>query len=252
MSDPTIDEICVVAMAEAFRGDGEILCNPIGTVPILGGRLARATFEPDMVYTDTVAALPANDYPVGVPDAPEIVECWMPYRTLFDVVWSGKRHVVMGATQIDRWGNQNIAAIGDWSRPKVQLLGLRGAPGNLINNTTSFWVPAHSTRTFVETVDVVSGPGYDRMRELGPVASRFHEIRRVVSNLGVFDFETPDNRMRIRSLHPGVSVAEVVAATAFELVVPDDVAESRLPTDEELRLIRDVLDPTGLRKADFR
>ncbi len=252
MSDATIDEICVVAMAEAFRGDGEILCNPIGTVPILGGRLARATFEPDMVYTDTVAALPANDYPVGVPDAPEVIECWMPYRTLFDVVWSGKRHIVMGATQIDRWGNQNIAAIGDWERPKVQLLGLRGAPGNLVNNTTSYWVPAHSTRTFVEAVDVVSGPGYDRMRELGPVASRFHEIRRVVSNLGVFDFETPDNRMRIRSLHPGVTLDDVTAATAFELVVPDPVAESRLPTELELHLIREVLDPNDLRKADFR
>ena len=252
MSAATIDEICVVAMAEAFRGDGEILCNPIGTVPILGGRLARATFEPDMVYTDTVAALPANDYPVGVSDAAKVVECWMPYRTVFDIVWSGRRHIVMGATQIDRWGNQNIAAIGDWNRPKVQLLGLRGAPGNLINNTTSFWVPAHSTRTFVERVDVVSGPGYDRMRELGPVASRFHEIRRVVSNLGVFDFETPDNRMRVRSVHPGVAVHDVVEATGFELAGTENVEETRLPTDEELHLIREVLDPNDLRKAEFR
>jgi len=252
VSDATIDEVCVVAMAEAFRGDGEILCNPIGTVPILGGRLARATFEPDMVYTDTVAALPANDYPIGVPDAAKVVECWMPYRTLFDIVWSGRRHIVMGASQIDRWGNQNIAAIGDWNRPKVQLLGLRGAPGNLINDTTSFWVPAHSTRTFVEQVDVVCGPGYDRMKELGPTASRFHEIRRVVSNLGVFDFETPDHRMRVRSVHPGVSIDEVVEATGFELVVPEDVGPSRLPSDDELRLIREVLDPTGLRRAEFR
>ena len=70
MSGPaTIDEICAVAIAEAFRGDGEILANPIGTVPIIGGRLARATFEPDMVMTDTVAVLAANTLPVGDPDA---------------------------------------------------------------------------------------------------------------------------------------------------------------------------------------
>ena len=69
-------------------------------------------------------------------------------------------------------------------------------------------------------------------------ASRFHDVRRVVSNLGVFDFETPERTMRLRSFHPGVSVEEVVAATGFELAVPDDVAETRLPTPEELELLR--------------
>ena len=107
-------------------------------------------------------------------------------------------------------------------------------------------MPNHNPKVFVPAVDVVCGIGYDRARELGPVASRFHEIRRVVSNLGVFDFETPDNRMRLRSLHPGVTVDEVVAATGFELVIPDDVAESRMPTDEEIRLIREVIDPRGV------
>ena len=101
-------------------------------------------------------------------------------------------------------------------------------------------MPNHSPGSFVEQVDVVSGVGYDRAA-LGP--ARFHEIRRVVTNLGVLDFETPDHRMRLRSVHPGVTVDEVVAATGFELVVADDVRESRLPTDDELRLIREVLDP---------
>ena len=72
----------------------------------------------------------------------------------------------------------------------------------------------------------------------------------MVTNLAVLDFETPDNRMRIRSVHPGVTVDEVVAATGFDLVVPDDVAESRVPTGEELRLIREVIDPRGLRYAE--
>jgi acyl CoA:acetate/3-ketoacid CoA transferase beta subunit len=252
MSDaPTIDEICVVALAEVFRGDGEILCNPIGTCPVIGGRLAMATFAPDVVMTDTVAALVSSPIPIGVADPDKVIECWMPYRSIFDIVWSGKRHVVMGASQIDAAGNQNLAAIGDWRKPKAQLLGLRGAPGNLINHTTSYWVPSHSTRSFVETVDVVSGPGYDRMEELGEPGSRFHHIKRVVSNLGVFDFDTPEQRMHIRSTHPGVSVDDIVEATGFEMIISDDIEETRLPTDEELHLIREVIDPKGIRKSEF-
>jgi acyl CoA:acetate/3-ketoacid CoA transferase beta subunit len=250
VSDVTRAEVCVVECAEAFRGDGEILANPIGTIPMIGGRLARESFEPDLVMTDGEALLVANPVPVGVDDAEKVVESWNPYRAMFDVVWSGRRHVMMGATQVDRYGNQNIAFIGPWDRPKVQLLGFRGAPGNTINHATSYWVPNHSPKVFVEHVDVVTGIGYDRAAELGPAAARYHRIPRVVSNLGTFDFETPDRTMRLRSVHPGVTVDEVVAATGFELVVPDDVPESRLPTRDELVLIREVIDPNNLRETE--
>jgi len=252
MSDVTRADVCAIAVAEAFRGDGESLCNPIGTIPMIGGRLARATFEPDLMMTDGYAMLVADDR--AVPDADErVIEAWNPYRRMFDVVWSGRRHVMMGATQVDRYGNQNIAALGpDPLRPKVQLLGFRGAPGNTINDTTSYWVPNHSPKVFVEAVDVVCGIGYDRAAELGPEAARFHEIRRVVSNLGVFDFETPDHRMRVRSVHPWVSLDDLVAATGFELAIADDVDETRQPTDEELKLLREVIDPDGTRETEVR
>ena len=249
-SAPTRAEICAVAVAEAFRGDGERLCNPIGTIPMVGGRLARESFEPDLVMTDGFGAFAANPMPPGAPIEDAVVEAWNPYPQMFQVLWNGKRHVMMGATQVDRYGNQNIACIGDWHHPRSQLLGFRGAPGNTINHTTSYWVPNHSTKVFVAAVDVVCGVGYDRAAELGPVASRFHEIRRVVSDLGVFDFETPDHSMRLRSVHPGVTVEEIRAATGFELVIPDDVPTSREPTDSEIRLIRDVIDPAGLRERE--
>jgi acyl CoA:acetate/3-ketoacid CoA transferase beta subunit len=251
-STATLDEVCVVALAEAFRGDGEILCNPIGVVPICGGRLARETFEPDLMMTDTVAALIANTIPVGAANPDRVIEAYMPYRSIFDVVWSGRRHVVMGASQIDRWGNQNLAAIGDWRKPKAQLLGLRGAPGNAINHTVTYWIPNHSKQVFVDKVDVVSAPGYDKMRELNPHTSQYFDIRRVVSNLGVFDFATDDNRMRLVSRHPGVSVDQIVDATTFELAIDGDVPETRQPTADELRLLREVIDPKGVRKAEFR
>ncbi len=240
-------DVCAVAIAETFRGDGEILANPIGTIPMVGGRLARATFEPDLMMTDGEAALIANDEAFEWPDG-KVLEAWNPYRRMFDIVWSGRRHVIMSPTQIDRYGNMNFAAIGgDLAQPKVQLLGLRGAPGNTICHPTSYWVGNHNAKTFVEQVDVVCGIGYDRAAALGPVASRFHEIRRVVTNLCVIDFDTADHRMRLRSVHPGVAVGEVVEATGFELVVPDEVPVSRLPTDEELRLLYEVIDPTNLR-----
>jgi acyl CoA:acetate/3-ketoacid CoA transferase beta subunit len=168
---------------------------------------------------------------------------------MFDVVWSGRRHVMMGGSQIDAFGNHNFAFVGDWEKPKAQLLGFRGAAGNTIQNITSYFIPNHSTRVFVPRVDVVTGVGYDRAAKLG-AGGRFHELRHVVTNLGVLDFGTEDHHMRLRSVHPGVSVDDIVAATGFELVVPSEVPETRAPTPDELELIREVIDPHGLRDQE--
>jgi acyl CoA:acetate/3-ketoacid CoA transferase beta subunit len=258
MSEPAGDpgvtraEFCVIACADAWRGAGEVMASPFGTIPSLGARLARLTFAPDLVLTDGEAALMVGAPPIATLPTELVREAAMPYRSVFDVVWSGRRHIMMMASQIDRTGNQNISAIGPHERPKVQLVGVRGAPGNSVNHPTSYWVPDHSVRTFVQHVDVVSGVGYGRAAAAGAGATRFHDIRRVVSNLGVFDFETLDRTMRLRSYHPGVTVDDIVAATGFELAIPTDVAETRLPTPEELDLVRAVLDPGSLRDREVR
>jgi acyl CoA:acetate/3-ketoacid CoA transferase beta subunit len=256
MPDVERADYCVVGVAEAFRGDGEIMANPIGTVPAIGGRMARDVFEPDLVMTDGEALLVANGIEVGLDDPnashgrvgtpAKTVEAWNPYRTMFDVVWSGRRHVMMGASQLDPYGNQNFAFIGDPARPKVQLLGMRGAPGNTVQNVTSYWIPAHSPRIFVEKVDVVSGLGYDRAAELGDWVREHHELRRVVTNLGVLDFGGPQHRMRLVSVHPGVTVEDVVAATGFDLALADTVEETRPPAPAEAEVIA-RLDPKGMR-----
>ena len=252
MTDVSRAEVCAVAVAEAFRGDGEILASSFGTVPAVGARLARMTFEPDLLMTDGIATLLESVDPVSGPKPEPVYGAWMNFRTVFDVVQAGTRHVVMIASQIDQYGNQNFACIGPHAKPKAQLLGMRGAPGNTINHKTSYWVPNHSQKTFVEKVDVVSGVGNDRARALGDAGSRFHDLRRVVSNLAVLDFETPDGRMRLRSVHPGVSVDDVVEQTAFELVIDGDIPESRLPTDEELSIMRDFLDPEGWMQREVK
>ncbi len=243
--EATRGEICAVAAAEAFRGNGEILASCFGTAPAVGARLAKATFEPDLLMTDGICTVVDEPNPVSGPGHETVVEAWLPFRTVFDHLWNGKRHVIMAASQIDRFGNHNFACIGDHARPKAQLLGMRGAPGNSICHKTSYWVPNHSPKVFVEHVDVVSGVGYDRAAELGGPTIQGHDVCQVISNLAVFDFDTPDHAMRLRSVHPGVSVADVVENTGFELVVEGDVPETRLPTDEELRLIREKIDPLG-------
>ncbi|HEX2317267.1 MAG TPA: CoA-transferase [Thermomonospora sp.] len=223
-----------------FRGDGEIVAAAVsGMVPALGARLARLTFEPGLLTTDGHAYLTAEPIPLGA--AAGEVEGWLPFRDHLWLVLNGRRHVVLGASQIDRYGNSNISCIGPWERPKAQLLGVRGAPGNTVCNTTSYWIPRHSPRVFVEEVDFVSGVGNDRGA---------YDLRVVVTDLAVLDFATPDGRMRLRSTHPGVTVDDVVTATGFELAVPAEVPRTRPPTGEELRLIRETLDPGGLRDRE--
>jgi acyl CoA:acetate/3-ketoacid CoA transferase beta subunit len=243
--------VCVAACAEVWRGDGEIIASPFGTIPTLGARLARLTFEPDLVLTDGEAALMVGAPALTADPAELVLEAPMPYRRIFDVVWSGRRHVMMMPTQIDRTGNQNISCIGDWRRPKTQLVGVRGAPGNTINHPTSYWVPSHSRRSFVPQVDVVCGVGYERARAAGRAATEHHDVRRVISNLGVFDFETPERTMRLRSVHPGVTVDEIRAATGFELVVDDDVAPTPGPDPEALAILRTVLDNGNRRDREI-
>lgn len=241
-------EYCVVACAEAWRDAGEILASPMGTVPAIGARLARLTFSPDLLLTDGEALLTGDTPALGARAAS--IEGWLPFRQHLTLTATGRRHVMMGASQIDRHGNQNISCIGPWDRPVRQLLGVRGAPVNTLNNPTSYWVPKHSSRVFVEHVDMVSGVGYERAAAAGPSATRYHRIPEVVSNLGVFDFETPDRTMRLRSLHPGVSVEEVTGATGFALTIPGRVPLTRDPSEAELRLIREVIDPEGLRERE--
>ena len=246
MSDATRGEVCVVAAAEAFRGNGEILASCFGIAPAIGARLAKMTFEPDLLMTDGVCTVVDEPNPVSGPGHEQTVEAWLPFRTIFDHLWNGNRHVIMAASQIDRFGNQNFACIGEHAKPKAQLLGMRGAPGNTISHTTSYWVPNQTTKVFVDSVDVVSGVGYDRASKLDDATTRSFEIRRVISNLAVYDFETPDHSMRLRSIHPGVTIDDVVENTGFELVIQGETPETRLPTDDELRLIREKIDPKGL------
>ncbi|WP_213573791.1 cholesterol ring-cleaving hydrolase subunit IpdB [Rhodococcus sp. USK13] len=246
ITEVTRAEYCAIACAEIFSGAGEIMASPMATLPLIGARLARLTTEPDLLITDGEALIFADTPAVGA-KAP--IEGWMPFRKVFDVVASGRRHVVMGANQIDRHGNQNLSAFGPLQHPTRQMFGVRGAPGNTINHPTSYWVGKHSSRVFCDKVDIVSGVGYDRVDPENP-AFRFLHLHRVVSNLGVFDFGGPGHTFRALSLHPGVTADQVAENTSFEVAGLDEAGVTREPTEEELHLIREVLDPRSLRDRE--
>ena len=246
ITEVTRAEYCAIACADIFSGAGEIMASPMATLPLIGARLARLTTEPDLLITDGEALIFADTPAVGA-KAP--IEGWMPFRKVFDVVASGRRHVVMGANQIDRHGNQNLSAFGPLQQPTRQMFGVRGAPGNTINHATSYWVGKHTSRVFCDQVDIVSGVGYDRIDPENP-AYRFHHLHRVVSNLGVFDFGGPGHTFRALSLHPGVAAEQVAENTSFEVAGLADAPVTREPSEEELRLIREVVDPRSLRDRE--
>ncbi|ETZ44436.1 putative 3-oxoadipate CoA-transferase [Mycobacterium avium MAV_061107_1842] len=169
---------------------------------------------------------------------------------MFETLSWGRRHVVMGANQVDRFGNQNISAFGPLQQPTRQMFGVRGAPGNAINHATSYWVGNHSKRVFCEKVDVVCGIGLGQ-RGFRQPAFRFANTHRVVSNLGCSTSAAgPDHAGGEPA--PRVSPQDVREATSFEIHGLDEADETRLPTDDELRLIREVIDPKSLRDREIR
>lgn len=250
-TDITRAEVCVAACSDAWRATGEKVAHAVGLVPTIAARLARLTHSPDIVLTDGECFLMSDPAPLGKNAAAGgVVDGWVPFGLIFDILNSGKRHSMMGASQVDKFGNTNISSIGEWAKPKRQLIGVRGAPGNTVNHRTDYWISKHSSRVFVESVDTVCGVGNDNAAKAGVTASRFHDLAVIVTDLAVLDYDA-DGRLKVRSLHPGVTEAEVKEATGFDIDT-STAGTTRVPTAEELELIRTVIDPRGLRDREVR
>ena len=254
-NDYTLAELCIVACSEAFRGDGEVLATGIGVIPRLAASLAMKSFNPDLMMTDSEAWMLAEPNPLGdrgVDFAPA-VESWMGFSRIFDNVWSGKRHAMLGPTQVDRFGQSNTSALGgSYDAPKVMMLGARGFPGNSISHPNSFFVPGHFNRVFIDgECDFVSSVGYNPDRLPKGHSLDDIDIRRIVTDLCVMDFGGPDHAPRLVSIHPGISVEQVVENTGFELVVPDEVPTTPAPTAEQLDIIA-AMDPHNQRAAQIK
>lgn len=254
-TDYTLAELCIVAAAEAFRDDGEVLATGIGVVPRLAASLAMKTFNRDLMMTDSEAFLLSEPNPLGARGEGFVpaTETWMGFSRIFDNVWSGRRHAMLGPTQIDRYGQTNTSALGGtYQQPKVMMLGARGFPGNSISHPNSFFVPGHNKRVFVEgECDFVSSIGYNPQRLPRGHSLDDVDIRLVVTDLCVLDFGGAGHRMRLLSLHPGVSVEQVCQNTGFELEMGNDIPVTAAPTAEQLLIIAE-LDPHNQRAYQIK
>ncbi|MCB2087489.1 MAG: ketoacid CoA transferase [Sphingomonadaceae bacterium] len=245
----TLAELCIAAVAEAFRTDRELVGTGIGPIPRLGVGLAKLTHSPGLMMTDGEAYLVEQPVPIGPRDYDARKPAgYLPFSRFFDsAVWTGRRHAMVTPTQVDQFGQTNLSALGGtYEQPKVQMLGARGFPGNGIYHANSMFIPMHSTRVFVEgEVDRISSPGHNPARRIAGGNYSGIDLRKIVTNLCVMDFGGPDNAIRVVSLHPGVTFDDVQAATGFTLI--DAVAgETPLPTSEQLDNIA-ALDPHGVR-----
>lgn len=249
----TLAELLICACADVWKDDGEVLATGIGIIPRIAQGLAKKTHSPELMITDGEAFLTEEPVVIGAKDHEgRAYGGYMPYSRVFDLLWHGRRHALVGPVQVDRWGQANIACIGEFAKPKRQMLGMRGFPGNSINHGNSFFVPNHSTRVFVkDQVDVVCSVGYRKENWPEGVNSDFASVQRIVTNLAVLDFGGPDHAVRVISLHPGVSFEEVQENTGFELVKTDDLSETAHPTEEQLEVIRH-LDPRDFRARQIK
>ena len=251
MSEFSLVDRIICAASDAWINDGEVLATGIGIVPRLAASVSMLSSNPNLMMTDSEAWLVSEPVPIGPRNGYEIKrEGWMGFTRIFDNVWSGKRHAMVGPTQVDRFGQANISMIGtDYDKPRAMMLGVRGFPGNSISHANSFFVPNHSTKVFVDgEVDMVASVGYNPARLARGWSLDDIDVRMIFTNLAVMDFGGPGHQLQVVSVHPGVSTAQVQEATGFALHIPANVPETAAPTDAQLALLA-RLDPHNLRAS---
>jgi glutaconate CoA-transferase subunit B len=257
----TVDELMVAALARQFSGDDQVVNGAASFVPVAAFMLARATHAPGLVWLAGAVGLDARPrrIPASTLEAPlwHRASMYMPqYEDFWSYALNGRwltKFCVRGA-QIDRYGNANNSVIGpDYARPKVRLPGSAGL-GDMgsIGKRLIYWTTTHNPRTLVERVDFVTCAGWlgggDERERAGLAGGP--EV--VVTNLCVMDFEPQSKAMRLLSVHPGVTPGHVQEETGFEVLMPDgEVLETPVPTHEEVRLIREEIDPDGARLREF-
>jgi glutaconate CoA-transferase subunit B len=152
------------------------------------------------------------------------------------------------AAQVDKYGNCNIVCLGDYYKPKVRLIGPINQPGHFSLFGREFIVVEHEKRNFVDRVDFISGVGYldgPGAREKLGLSGGGPCI--IFTDKAIFDFDPETKLAKLKSIHPGVSLDDVIENTGYTHdYVPEKVPETPPPTDEELRLIREIIDPRGM------
>ncbi|HID72224.1 MAG TPA: 3-oxoacid CoA-transferase, partial [Thermoplasmata archaeon] len=227
----------------------------VGTgLPLIAASLAKATHAPELVIFFEAGGVDPQipTLPVSVGDSRTVYKALVS-SSLADVMETMSRGFVdyafLGGAQIDMYGNLNSTFIGeDYTKPKVRLPGSGGANdfGSLCWETI-YLMGKHTKRKFVKKCDFITTPGWlsgpGAREEAGLPAGTGPS--KVITDLGVLGFDEETKRMKLLAVHPGVSVEQVQANTAFELLIADEVKVTTPPTQEELSLLREKIDPKG-------
>ncbi len=263
---PTIYEIMAGVISRELKDDetwfvglatGEETILLLSRVPLVAMGLAQRTHAPN-----STIMIPGLFNPV-VEEASTLMEAefgdrirdWRSelYSTLSPMLHEAthtRGEVSLGfssVAQVDKYGNCNIVCIGDYQKPKVRLIGPIHQPGHLAYFGREVVIIDHEKRNFVDRVDFISGVGFLD----GPGARERLGLPgggpcMILTDKAVFDFDPETKLARLKSIHPGVSLEDVRENTGFTHdYIPDDVPETPPPTPEEIRVIREFVDPRG-------
>jgi acyl CoA:acetate/3-ketoacid CoA transferase beta subunit len=249
--DWTIDELISVCISRQVV-DGETVAQGLATPLVAAGYvLAWHTHAPNIFFASAIGQSICQE---AAPLALAAVEgLWLDkalnkfgfVQAAADLLPRVRPKEFFRPAQVDQAGNFNNIAFGkDYRRPRMRLPGTGGIPDvTTILSDIYLYVPRHSRVTFVPELDYLSGMGHHpaRKRGAGP--------QYLITDLGQFDFA--DGKMRITHIHPGVSMDRVRAKTGFELEIATQIEETEPPSVEEVRLLREVIDPLGIRKLEL-
>lgn len=244
-------ELMICCAARCLE-DGRTVAVGTG-MPCAAAMLAQRTESPNLVVFFEAGGVAPQlpTMPISVGDSRTFWRGAMA-TSMVDVMETCQRgmmdYTFLGGAQIDAYGNLNSTMIGgDYTRPRTRLPGSGGANDLASLCWRTLVVTKHDRRRFVERLDFMTTPGYltgPGAREaagLPPGAGPY----RVITNLAVLGYHEQTKRMQVLSLHPGVTFAQVQQNTGFELAVAPKLLETRPPSDHELTILRDEVDPYG-------
>jgi glutaconate CoA-transferase, subunit B len=257
MTIPTIErvsstEVIASVAARALAGKDRVFAG-VG-LPTLAVDLAKRTVNPDveLIYESGVCGAHPAAMAEGIADSVVVsgAESVISMSSLFAYVLQGGKVDVgfLGAAQIDRYGSLNTTFIGDWDKPTVRLPGAGGAVEIMPNAGEVFVVMRrHDLSSFPGALDFCTSPSPVRARESGRgIMPRGMGVSKVFSSLGVLSRSGPYDELELTSIHEGVTVDQVRAATGWDLKVSDELSVTEPPTAEEIRLLRDEIDKVRL------
>ncbi|MCL4559456.1 MAG: glutaconate CoA-transferase [Chloroflexi bacterium] len=252
MIEPTYSAYEMMAVVGARElNDGEVAF--IGTgLPMLAAQMALYTHAPRLVIIYESGYVGChNIHTARLVGDIRFMKGLTMLSSMVDVLGFLQTGVIdvgfLGGAQVDQFGNINATVVGPYEKPLVRLPGGGGANEIASCAKRTIITMNHDTRRFPKKVDYITSPGYldgspDARKKAGLIGDG---PDKVITDLAVLDFDEKTHRMRIESLHPGITVEDVQSRTGFELVVPRRVEETAPPTEEELRILREAVDPTG-------